>query len=73
MRTRVPSESTANRFAYSSPSVVGAAESALHLELFSNRRSPTALKYPAGTESAMDMWSNDVVPEEAARRLRDLT
>jgi UDPglucose--hexose-1-phosphate uridylyltransferase len=53
-------------------SVAGAEESALHLELFSNRRSPTALKYPAGTESAMDMWSNDVVPEVAARRLRDL-
>ena len=50
----------------------GVAEAALHLELFSNRRSPTALKYPAGTESAMDMWSCDVVPEEAARRLREL-
>jgi UDPglucose--hexose-1-phosphate uridylyltransferase len=47
-------------------------ELAVHLELFSNRRSPTALKYLAGTEAGMDMFSNDVVPEEAARRLREL-
>jgi UDPglucose--hexose-1-phosphate uridylyltransferase len=52
--------------------VDGVDEAALHLELFTNRRSATALKYPAGTESAMDMWSNDVVPEEAASRLREL-
>ena len=50
----------------------GSAELALHLELFTNRRSPTALKYLAGTEAGMDMFSNDVVPEEAARRLREL-
>jgi UDPglucose--hexose-1-phosphate uridylyltransferase len=50
----------------------GADELAVHLELFSNRRSPTALKYLAGTEAGMDMFSNDVVPEEAARRLREL-
>ncbi len=49
----------------------GADELALHLELFTNRRSPTALKYLAGTEAGMDMFSSDVRPEEAARRLRD--
>jgi UDPglucose--hexose-1-phosphate uridylyltransferase len=54
-----------------SPKVPGATELALHLELFSNRRSATALKYLAGTESGMDMFSNDVVPEDAARRLRE--
>jgi UDPglucose--hexose-1-phosphate uridylyltransferase len=54
------------------PSVPGGAQLALHLELFSNRRSPTALKYLAGTESGMDMFSNDVVPEAAAHRLREL-
>ena len=53
------------------PDVPGVAELALHLELFSNRRSATALKYLAGTEAGMDMFSNDVVPEEAARRLRE--
>jgi UDPglucose--hexose-1-phosphate uridylyltransferase len=53
-------------------SVPGVEELALHLELFSNRRSPTALKYLAGTEAGMDMFSNDVVPEHAARRLREL-
>lgn len=51
--------------------VPGVAEHALHLELFTNRRSPTALKYLAGTESGMDMFSNDVIPEAAAQRLRD--
>jgi UDPglucose--hexose-1-phosphate uridylyltransferase len=50
-----------------------AQESALHLELFTNRRSATALKYLAGTESGMDQFSSDVVPEEAARRLRELS
>jgi len=55
------------------PGTEGFEESALHLELFTNRRSPTALKYPAGTEAGMDMFSNDVVPEEAAQRLRGLS
>jgi len=54
------------------PKVPGADELALHLELYSNRRSPTALKYLAGTESGMDTFSNDVVPEDAARRLREV-
>jgi UDPglucose--hexose-1-phosphate uridylyltransferase len=49
----------------------GVEEFALHLELFTNRRSPTALKYLAGTEAGMDTFSNDVVPEQAARRLRE--
>jgi UDPglucose--hexose-1-phosphate uridylyltransferase len=52
--------------------MAGAEELALHLELFTNRRSPTALKYVAGTEAGMEMFSNDVVPEEAARRLGEL-
>jgi UDPglucose--hexose-1-phosphate uridylyltransferase len=56
---------------HQAPSAAGAQELALHLELFSNRRSSTALKYLAGTEAGMDMFSNDVVPEEAARRLRE--
>ena len=43
----------------------------LHLQLFSIRRAPGKLKFLAGSESAMGVFVNDVVPEEAARRLRD--
>ena len=42
----------------------------LHLELFSPRRAPGKLKYLAGSESGMGVFINDVLPEEAARRLR---
>jgi UDPglucose--hexose-1-phosphate uridylyltransferase len=35
------------------------------------RRAPGKLKYLAGSESAMGVWINDVVPETAAQRLRD--
>ena len=49
----------------------GGEELALHLELFTNRRSPTALKYLAGTESGMGVWIGDILPEEAALRLRE--
>ncbi len=42
----------------------------LYLQLFSVRRAPGRLKYLAGTESAMGMFVNDVLPEEAARLLR---
>ena len=44
----------------------------LHAELFSVRRAPGKLKYLAGTESGMGAFSNDVLPENAARRLREL-
>jgi UDPglucose--hexose-1-phosphate uridylyltransferase len=50
----------------------GHQELALHLELFTTRRAPGKLKHLAGTESGMDAFSNDVVPEEAALRLREL-
>lgn len=42
----------------------------LHLEIFSARRSPTKLKYLAGSESAAGVFVNDVLPEDAAERLR---
>jgi len=45
---------------------------ALHLELFTTRRTPDKLKYLAGSESAMDAFTNDVAPEAAAERLREL-
>ncbi|MFD4865161.1 galactose-1-phosphate uridylyltransferase [Streptomyces sp. NPDC058412] len=46
-------------------------ELALHLELFTIRRSPDKLKFLAGTESGTEAFINDVAPEEAARRLRE--
>ncbi|WP_407565378.1 galactose-1-phosphate uridylyltransferase [Streptomyces sp. 184] len=45
---------------------------ALHLELFTIRRSPGKLKYLAGSESAMDAFVTDVPPERAAERLREV-
>jgi UDPglucose--hexose-1-phosphate uridylyltransferase len=44
----------------------------LHLQLFSVRRAPGKLKHLAGSESAMGVFVNDVRPEEAARRLREV-
>jgi UDPglucose--hexose-1-phosphate uridylyltransferase len=43
---------------------------AAHLQVLSIRRAPGKLKYLAGTESGMGVWINDIVPEEAAYRLR---
>jgi UDPglucose--hexose-1-phosphate uridylyltransferase len=43
----------------------------LHLQVLTVRRAPGKLKYLAGTESGMAVWVNDIVPEAAARRLRD--
>ena len=45
---------------------------ALHLELFTVRRAPGKLKYLAGSESGMGAFANDVAPEIAASRLREL-
>ncbi|SDT81062.1 UDPglucose--hexose-1-phosphate uridylyltransferase [Streptomyces sp. TLI_053] len=47
-------------------------ELALHLELFTVRRTADKLKYLAGTESGMEAFMNDVAPESAARRLREV-
>ncbi len=47
------------------------AEHALHLQVLAMRRAPGRLKYLAGTESGAGVWSNDVVPETAARMLRE--
>ncbi len=48
-------------------------EAALHLELFTVRRTADKLKYLAGTESGMGAFMNDVSPERAAERLREVT
>jgi UDPglucose--hexose-1-phosphate uridylyltransferase len=50
---------------------VARAEFGLHLQVFTVRRAPGKLKYLAGTESGMGVWVNDIVPETAARRLRE--
>ncbi|MFD9379167.1 galactose-1-phosphate uridylyltransferase [Streptomyces sp. NPDC059999] len=50
----------------------GGQELALHLELFTVRRSAGKLKFLAGVESGMDSFVNDVAPEAAARRLREV-
>ncbi|MER7412527.1 galactose-1-phosphate uridylyltransferase [Streptomyces cacaoi] len=47
-------------------------EFALHLELFTIRRAPGKLKFLAGSESGMNVFINDVPPEQAARRLREV-
>ncbi|MFF9914451.1 galactose-1-phosphate uridylyltransferase [Streptomyces sp. NPDC013457] len=47
-------------------------EFGLHLELFTVRRAPGRLKYLAGTESGMGAFMNDVPPEAAAARLREV-
>jgi UDPglucose--hexose-1-phosphate uridylyltransferase len=47
------------------------AEFGLHLHVMGVRRAPGKLKYLAGTESGAGAWSNDVLPEDAARLLRE--
>lgn len=47
-------------------------EGYFHVELMSIRRSATALKYLAASESAMDAFISDVAPEDVAARLREL-
>jgi UDPglucose--hexose-1-phosphate uridylyltransferase len=49
----------------------GYEEFGMHLQVLSVRRAPGKLKYLAGTESGMGVWINDIVPETAARRLRE--
>ncbi|MGW2838333.1 galactose-1-phosphate uridylyltransferase [Streptomyces sp. NPDC001493] len=50
----------------------GREELALHLELFTIRRTPGKLKFLAGSESGMGAFINDVPPETAAERLREV-
>ncbi len=57
---------------HQAPNVAGVDDFALHLELFTNRRAADRLKVLGGTEVAMDAFSNDIRPEVAAQRLREL-
>ncbi len=45
----------------------------LHLQIFTIRRAEGKLKFLAGSESAMGAFVNDITPEVAAQRLRDVT
>ena len=54
------------------PGIADRADFALHLQVMSVRRAPGKLKYLAGSESGMGVWINDIVPETAARRLREV-
>jgi UDPglucose--hexose-1-phosphate uridylyltransferase len=45
---------------------------ALHLELFTIRRTSGKLKFLAGSESGMNVFIHDVPPERAAERLREV-
>ncbi|MGW7197411.1 galactose-1-phosphate uridylyltransferase [Streptomyces chryseus] len=49
-----------------------APEFGLHLELFTVRRTSGKLKFLAGSESGMNVFINDVPPETAAARLREV-
>jgi UDPglucose--hexose-1-phosphate uridylyltransferase len=44
----------------------------VNLQLFTTRRAPGKLKYLAGSESALGVFVNDIVPEDGAARLREL-
>ncbi|MGW3321739.1 galactose-1-phosphate uridylyltransferase [Streptomyces virginiae] len=57
---------------HQAPTGEGRADFALHLELFTIRRTADKLKYLAGTESGMEAYMNDVRPEDAAARLREV-
>jgi UDPglucose--hexose-1-phosphate uridylyltransferase len=48
------------------------AEFALHMQVLPVGRGPGEVKFLAGTESAAGVWSNDVLPEVAAGRLRQV-
>ena len=57
---------------HQAPARAGREHLALHLELFTLRRSNDKLKHLAGSESGMGAFANDILPEQAAARLREL-
>ena len=54
------------------PAKAGRDVSRLHLQVMSVLRGPGRLKYLAGSESGVGGWVNDVAPEKAAARLREV-
>jgi UDPglucose--hexose-1-phosphate uridylyltransferase len=57
---------------HQAPVRTGREDFALHLELFTLRRANDKLKFLAGSESGMGAFANDIVPEAAAARLREM-
>ncbi len=57
---------------HQAPVRTGRKDFALHLELFTLRRSNDKMKFLASSESGMDAFANDIIPEAAAARLREL-
>jgi UDPglucose--hexose-1-phosphate uridylyltransferase len=57
---------------HQAPAKVGRDVSRLHLQAMSVLRSPTKVKYLAGSESGVGGWVNDVDPEQIAKRLREV-
>ena len=56
---------------HQAPVHVGRDTIRMRLELTSPRRAADKLKFLAGSESAMSAWTAEILPEEAAARLRD--
>ncbi|MDR2254577.1 MAG: galactose-1-phosphate uridylyltransferase [Arthrobacter sp.] len=56
---------------HQAPVRAGRGEIRLQLRLTSPRRAANRLKFTAGSEAAMGAWVGDVVPEAAARALRE--
>lgn len=57
---------------HQAPVSEGRQQFALHLELFTVRRAPDKLKYLAGSESGMNTFATNIVPEVAAEQLREV-
>ena len=57
---------------HQAPFQAGREDFALHLELFTLRRADDKLKFLAGSESGMGAFANDIIPEAAAARLREI-
>nr|WP_248700313.1 galactose-1-phosphate uridylyltransferase [Microbacterium azadirachtae] len=56
---------------HQAPVHVGRDTIRMRLELTSPRRAADKLKFLAGSESAMSAWTAEILPEDAAARLRD--
>jgi UDPglucose--hexose-1-phosphate uridylyltransferase len=58
---------------HQAPAKQGRDVSRLHLQVMSVLRAPGKLKYLAGSESGVGGWVNDVLPEQVAARLREVS
>ncbi|MFF3687412.1 galactose-1-phosphate uridylyltransferase [Streptomyces sp. NPDC002187] len=70
--TRTPYIAAWHQAPFAGTNDVNRDDFALHLELFTIRRTSGKLKFLAGSESGMSVFINDVPPEAAAERLREV-